>query len=140
MDLKTKETIFTKEPVYIEKYDLLPVTMRIGRGLDDKFFSVEAKPGDIIDDHLQGARYEFGQYLARSGENKVREPTDAEIRQGLDKMLHDSDLLARELKATSVSRRGPTWMEQLPWIVCGVALSSLLVLVGLRARAYFQRA
>ncbi|MGO9464970.1 MAG: hypothetical protein ACLQIB_08020 [Isosphaeraceae bacterium] len=128
-----RKRIFTTEPVYIARYDLIPVSLRLEQGLKDDRFSVKAKSGDVVTDELRRARYEFGQYLIRGQEKKAKATTDSEIKAGLDRMLSDSDVLARELTASSVERSGTPWASWIPWVVAGIC-SAALILTLLRHR------
>jgi hypothetical protein len=129
-NVRNSPIVYTNDPVVSETYDLLEYTLRLERGLKDGDFSVKAKPGDVVSDQLRKARYEFGQYLVRGeAERKKRRVADSEIQQNLDRMLDDSEMLARELKASSPLRGGPGWSHWLPWGIAALASVSLVVLL-----------
>ncbi len=133
-DMKQKKTYYPKEPVSIETYDMLENTLRLEQGLKDEFFTVKAKPGDLVSDQLKKAKYEFGQYLVRAESERAKPVSDAEIRANLDKMLNDADVMKNELKASSPARSGPDWTTYAPWAVSALALAGLVVLL-VRRRA-----
>ncbi len=122
--------IYSKDPILIEAYHLVPTSLKLNQGLTDKDFTVQPKIGDLVSDHLKKAQYEFGQYVIRSKEPKARPLTNAELETKLETMLGDANIMAGELKATSVERRGTTWLQRTPWIVGGLAaLISILLLI-----------
>ncbi|CAN5642719.1 hypothetical protein BH23PLA1_BH23PLA1_31160 [soil metagenome] len=121
--------IYTNHPIYIEAYQVVPSSVRINQGLQDEDFTVRPRTGDIVSDHLKKAQYEFGQYVIRSKEPKPRPLTDAEIESKLEMMLSDAEVMAGELKATSVQRRGTTWLQRTPWIVGGLAAAAVGVVL-----------
>lgn len=133
-DPTERRTYFPDEPIYVETYDVLEDSVRLEQGLKDEYFSIKAKPGDLVTDQVKKAQYEFGQYLVRSEAERARPVSDAEVRANLDRMLQDADVLARELKASSPTREGPSWTTYAPWAVSGLALAGLAV-VYLRRRA-----
>jgi hypothetical protein len=126
--------VYTPEPICVVDYALINGTMRLEQGLEDEHFSVNAAPGDIISDEFKKARYEYGQYLVRSKEEKSTPVTDNEIQANLERMLSDADLLSKELKATSPARSGPDWSTYAPWTASALALTGLAV-VNIRRRA-----
>lgn len=120
---------YPKDAVYLEAYELVTATLRFDRGLSDEYFTVKPHRGDLVSDRLKEAEYEYGQYVIRSRQPAEPPPSDAEIEAGLEAMLKDSDFLARELKATSVARLGPTWADWAPWLVVGCAAAALAVIL-----------
>ncbi len=128
IDLKNPERpSFPSEPVYVQSFEFLPSSLRLEQGLTDDYFTAKARPGDIVSDDLKKAQYEHGQYMVRARNDNAARVADTEIQNNLDKMLSDSDMLARELKASSPARNGPGWIDILPW---GVAVLAALTLIG----------
>lgn len=125
--------VFPRDPVYVESYDLVKATLRFDQSLTDDYFTVKPRKGDLVSDQIKQAEYEYGQYVIRSRQPAEPPPSDAEIEAGLESMLKDSDFLNRELKATSVARRGPTWSDRAPWLLAGSAVAALAV-VSIRRR------
>jgi len=113
---------FLKEPAYYDTHHMIPATIRFDRGLTDERFSVKARPGDVVSDEVRKARYEFGQYMARPAK-PTTVPRDTEVKANLDRMLKDSDVMAKELKASSPLRDGPGWASNWPWALAGAAVA-----------------
>ena len=117
-----RKPVFVAKPVMYSTYELLPPTLQINRGLKDDFFSVKPRRGDVVSDQIRRAQYEFGQYMVRPV-SVTRNPTDAEVRSELDRMLRDSKVMANELKATAPDREASVWWSLWPWAVAVVALA-----------------
>ena len=126
------KTLFASEPVAYSTYELLPLTLQINPGLKDDFFTVKPRVGDVVSDQIRKAQYEFGQYMIRPAP-VTRNPTDAEVRAEMDRMLNDSKIMANELKASSPSQEGSRWWSLGPWVIAGSAL------VGIGLVYYRQR-
>jgi len=118
---KDFKRIFATKPVWYSTYDLLPLTIRFDRGLKDEVFSIKPRTGDAISDEVRKARYEFGQYMVRPV-TVTRNPTDAEVKAELDRMLKDSKVMANELKATAPPLEESGWWTRWPWAVVGASL------------------
>ncbi len=127
LNLPEKPRMFTTQPVRIETYHVIDGSLRMERRLGDDFFSIKGNPGDVVSDELKKAQYEYGQYMVRSRNDKPKLVADSEIQQNLEMMLNDSQVMARELKASSPARDGPGWVDVLPW---GVAVLAALTLIG----------
>jgi hypothetical protein len=121
------ELIFLDEPVSVESLKIIGKGPRLEQNLPDSFFSIKPRPGDQVSDEIKKAQYEFGQYMVRAANEKNKPATDHEIQQNLDQLLKDSDTLARELKASSPARDGPTWLDWSPWLLAAFTSSILLI-------------
>ncbi len=113
---------FLKEPVYHDTHHMIPATVRFDRNLTDEQFTVKARPGDVVSDEVRKARYEFGQYMVRPAK-PTTVPSDTEVKANLDRMLKDSSLMAKELKASSPLRDGSGWASYWPWAIAGLAVA-----------------
>ncbi len=131
---KDLKPIYLANPVNYSTYDLLPATLRFDQGLKDGVFSVKARPGDAVSDQVRKARYEFGQYMVRPT-TVTRNPTDAEVKAELERMLKDSKVMATELKASSPAQEESAWWAHWPWAVAGSALAGVGFVFYRRRRA-----
>ena len=118
---KDRKLIYHTTPIWYETYDLLPPNLRIDQGVKDEAFSVRPRTGDRVSDQIRKAQYEFGQYMIRP-KTVTRNPTDTEVKPELDRMLADSKVMAKELKATSPAQEESGWWTRWPWVVASVAL------------------
>lgn len=114
------QPIYVTEPVSYLTYDLLLPSLRFDRGLKDEFFTVKPRTGDVVSDQIRKAQYEFGQYMIRPV-TVTRQPTDAEVKAELDRMLKDSKVMATELKASSPAQEESGWWSRWPWAIVGLA-------------------
>ena len=119
---KDMEPVFLDKPIVRTNYMMLPNTLRVDQGLKDSYFSVNPRRGDVVSDQIKKAEYEYGQYMIRP-KTVTREPTDAEVKAELDRMLNDSKVMANELKATSPTQEQSIWWMLWPWAIAGVALA-----------------
>ncbi len=103
---------------------MIPVTLRFNQGLKDSAFSVKANPGDAVSDEVRKAKFEYGQYMVRP-KAETRLPSDTEVKANLDRMLKDSAVMAKEVKASSPLRDGPGWMSHWPWAFAGLSVAGI---------------
>jgi hypothetical protein len=123
------QRIISELPIYIESYELLSASVRFNQNLGDAYFTIQPKPGDFVSDQVKGAAYEYGQYLIRASADANKRVTNAEVQMNLEAMLKDSEVLAGELKATSVAQRGSGWMYYVPWLLAIGSGCALIVIV-----------
>lgn len=131
---KAREVSYLNSAVSYTVYDMLTQTIQFNRKLNDGYFSVHPRAGDLVSDYLKKAQYEFGQYMTRPAPSS-KGMSDADVKAELERMLNDSKIMTNELKATSADRESHWAWTVFPWAFASIALAACLILVVRHARS-----